>query len=129
MNNIIPLIYLTIACTLLIPVSYFITIQILSFTYNTYTLKNLEKKSYYKNHSHTEYKKLLNMYMKNKLWALAINNLENALELQNTRSNQTIIYYINEIGLIYQQINYAKLSLEYYNLVPNLKKNNRDSRI
>nr|UEQ12261.1 hypothetical protein [Batrachospermum sp.] len=129
MNNIIPIIYLTIVCILLIPVSYFITVQILNFIYNTYTLKNLEKKNYYKNYSHTKYNKLLKMYIKNKLWALAINNLENALELQNIRSNKIIIDYINEIGLIYKQINYKKLSLEYYNLVSNLKKSNRDSRI
>jgi hypothetical protein len=129
MNNIIPIIYLTIVCTLLIPVSYFITIQILNFIYNTYSLKTLEKKNYYKNYSHTKYNKLLNIYIKNKLWTLAINNLENALELQNTRSNKIIIYYINEIGFIYKQINYKKLSLEYYNLISDLKKDNRDSRI
>jgi hypothetical protein len=129
MNNIIPIIYLTIVCTLLIPVSYFITIQILNFIYDVYTLKTLEKKNYYKNYSHTKDNKLLNIYIKNKLWTLAINNLENALELQNTRSNTIMIYYMNEIGFIYKQSNYKKLSLEYYNLISDLKKNNRDSRI
>jgi hypothetical protein len=129
MNNIIPIIYLTIVCTLLIPVSYFITIQILNFIYDVYTLKTLEKKNYYKNYSHTKDNKLLNIYIKNKLWTLAINNLENALELQNTRSNTIMIYYMNEIGFIYKQSNYKKLSLEYYNLISDLNKDNRDSRI
>nr|QHO64068.1 hypothetical protein [Lympha mucosa] len=120
MNNIIPIIYLSTVCIILIPISYLITVQVLKFIYETYILKILEKKNYYKKYSKKEYRTLLQIYKKHRLWTLAINNIENALELRNTISNKVKIYYVNEISFIYKQINYKKLSLKYYKIVSEL---------
>nr|YP_009390001.1 hypothetical protein [Sheathia arcuata]ART65536.1 hypothetical protein [Sheathia arcuata] len=114
MNNIIPVTYLILVYIMLIPIAYLITLQALNFIYNIYTFKIFQKQNSYINYTYKEYMTLSNLYTKQKLWTLALNNLENALELQSTIPEKIIIEYLNEIGFIYSQTNYTFLSSEYY---------------
>lgn len=114
MNNIIPITYLSLIYIILIPLAYFITLQTLNFIYNVYTLNIFQKKNDYINYTDKEYMTLSHLYTKQKLWTLALNNLENALELQSTIPEKIIIKYFHEIGSIYNRTNYKFLSSEYY---------------
>jgi hypothetical protein len=115
MNNITPVTYLILVYVMLIPIAYFITLQALDFIYNIYNLKVFEKKNYYNEYTNKEYIILSHLYIKQKLWALALNNLENALELQSTIPEKIIRQYLHDIGSIYHQTKYKFLSSEYYN--------------
>lgn len=113
MSNIIPVTYLILVYLMLIPIAYLITLQALNFTYSIYTFKIFQKQNSCINYTYKEYITLSNLYTKQKLWTLALNNLENALELQSTIPEKIIIEYLNEIGSIYKQTNYTFLSSEY----------------
>lgn len=113
MSNIIPVTYLILVYIMLIPIAYLITLQTLNFVYSIYTFKIFQKQNSYIHYTYKEYITLSNLYTKQKLWTLALNNLENALELQSTIPEKIIIEYLNEIGFIYNQTNYTFLSSEY----------------
>ena len=113
MSNIIPVTYLILVYIMLIPIAYLITLQALNFTCGIYTFKIVQKQNSSSNYTYKEYITLSNLYTKQKLWTLALNNLENALELQSTIPEKIIIEYLNEIGSIYKQTNYTFLSSEY----------------
>jgi hypothetical protein len=114
MSNIIPVTYLILVYIMLIPVAYFITLQALNFIYSIYTLNIFQKQNSCINYTYKEYMTLSNLYTKQKLWTLALNNLENALELQSTIPEKITKKYLSEIGSIYNQTNYIFLSSEYY---------------
>jgi hypothetical protein len=114
MNNITPVTYLILVYMMLIPIAYFITLQALDFIYNIYNLKVFEKKNYCKEYTYKEYMILSRLYTKQKLWVLALNSLENALELQSTIPKEITKQYLDDIGSIYNQANYRFLSSEYY---------------
>jgi hypothetical protein len=114
MSNIIPVTYLILVYIMLIPIAYFITLQALNFIYSIYTLNIFQKQNSCINYTYKEYMTLSKLYTKQKLWTLALNNLENALELQMTISEKITTEYLSEIGSIYNQTNYIFLSSEYY---------------
>jgi hypothetical protein len=115
MNNIVPITYLSLVYIMLLPIAYFITSQSLNFIYNIYTLRIFEKENHYEKYNYRQYTTLSQLYIKQKLWTLALNNLENALELKSTMPKEIVIKYIDEIGSIYSQINYKLLSCKYDN--------------
>lgn len=120
MNQFIPIIYLTLVFIILISIAILITVEIFDFYNKQFTLDKLTKNHIHQVKIQKQYHEISNAYIKQKLWILALNNLENYLQVNTNNVQYNQLITLNKIMFICKKLGFTIITGKYINLINKL---------
>jgi Tfp pilus assembly protein PilO len=112
MNQLTSVIYLSFVFCILLFIALLLTKQIFNFYYWQYILRKSKNTSTY-NYTEKQHYQLSQAYKNKKLWALLLNNVENALKEKKIKSTKFNINSFKIIHFVYTVKNFTFLSSKY----------------